>query len=495
VGKKAVRNGSSKRTTPLWKNLAVETILVIVGFSVIVYGLAIYRVPDAIPKTVRETLTVNYHSPSKTVTSALGHNYTILTPPINFYIVTTFKAQGGFGADNPITISALITEANNTVTDYYCCLSFWNAVPANDTTNAQHDWLPLKNWGNGTYTADGVLEWPDGGPTYTWLWPNHPANVTATYRVGLDIITYGGRTPTLTISPISDTLAWQDAQRNTRLELIGLGIVIIGPYEAAKRRRYSVHGEKDAPSIRTESSEGTHSEKYEYDVFICHASEDKDEIARPLAEALTKRDLRVWYDEFTLRVGDSLRRAIDHGLANSRYGVVILSPSFFKKNWTQKELDGLVAREDDMQKVILPVWHRVNHDEVVKFSPILAGKVAAKTEDGLDTVAEKICEAMEPQISLETERRRLRFHLELLEEELDRFVQSYRSFFGREPTDEVVIEAQSLLAIETQIGSMDLGSINEHILQAKEVTSGIIELSIDLSRWMEDEATNMGRPD
>jgi hypothetical protein len=232
---KLVGKGSGKNASPTWKNLRVEMILVIVGVSIIVYGGLFYRVPDAIPQTVREMLTVNYHSPYKIVTSKFGHNYTILTPPIRFFIATTFRAQGGFGADNPITVHSVIYEANNTITDYYCCVLYWNAVPANDTTDSLHDYLPLKNWGNGTYTADGILVWPDGGPTYTWLWPNHPANVTADYRITLDIITYGGRNPTLIIGPFSDTLAWQDAQRNTRLELIGLGIVIIGPYEAVKR--------------------------------------------------------------------------------------------------------------------------------------------------------------------------------------------------------------------------------------------------------------------
>ena len=50
-----------------------------------------------------------------------------------------------------------------------------------------------------------------------------------------------------------------------------------------------------------------------HDVFICHASEDKDEFVRPLAEALKSHHLEVWYDEFTVDVGDSLREAIDRG--------------------------------------------------------------------------------------------------------------------------------------------------------------------------------------
>ena len=96
---------------------------------------------------------------------------------------------------------------------------------------------------------------------------------------------------------------------------------------------------------------------YEYDIFISHAWEDKKTIARPLAQALLEIGLKVWYDKFILKLGDSLRRSIDHGLSKSRYGIVILSPHFFEKEWPQRELDGLVAREVSSGKVILPIWH------------------------------------------------------------------------------------------------------------------------------------------
>jgi hypothetical protein len=82
-----------------------------------------------------------------------------------------------------------------------------------------------------------------------------------------------------------------------------------------------------------------------YDAFISHASEDKTSLVRPLAKALGAMGFRIWYDEFELRVGDSLRQSIDRGLVNSRYGVVVLSPSFFAKNWPQYELNGLTAPE------------------------------------------------------------------------------------------------------------------------------------------------------
>lgn len=116
-----------------------------------------------------------------------------------------------------------------------------------------------------------------------------------------------------------------------------------------------------------------------YDAFISHASEDKEKLVKPLAAALAKLDFRVWYDEFELTVGDSLRESIDRGLATSRYGIVVLSKAFFAKNWPRYELNGLVAREMDGRKVILPIWHGVEKEDVLLFSPPLADKVAVKS--------------------------------------------------------------------------------------------------------------------
>jgi len=113
-----------------------------------------------------------------------------------------------------------------------------------------------------------------------------------------------------------------------------------------------------------------------YDAFIAHASEDKAGFVRPLANALGKMGFQVWYDEFELRVGDSLRQSIDKGLINSRFGIVVLSPAFFAKNWPKYELNGLTARELEGHKVILPVWHNITRNDVLQFSPSLADKVA-----------------------------------------------------------------------------------------------------------------------
>ena len=118
-----------------------------------------------------------------------------------------------------------------------------------------------------------------------------------------------------------------------------------------------------------------------YDVFICHATEDKDDVARPLASALVSKGLRVWYDEFELRIGDSLRRKIDQGIARSRFGVIIISSNFFAKDWPQYELDGLVTRQMTGEQEILPLWHGVSKDEVISYSPSLADKLARSTAD------------------------------------------------------------------------------------------------------------------
>ncbi len=129
----------------------------------------------------------------------------------------------------------------------------------------------------------------------------------------------------------------------------------------------------------------------EYDVFISHSSEDKVDFVRPLTVELQQLGIKVWYDEFELKMGDSLRRKIDQGLINSRYGIVVLSSSFFKRDWTNYELDGFVNKEMNGLKVILPIWHKVSKDEVQKFSLSLADKIALNSSIySIKEIAKKI---------------------------------------------------------------------------------------------------------
>lgn len=116
-----------------------------------------------------------------------------------------------------------------------------------------------------------------------------------------------------------------------------------------------------------------------WDVFISHASEDKDAVARPLSDALQARDVSVWLDELEMTIGDSLRRKIDRGIRSSRFAAVVVSPHFFAKGWTQYELDGIVTLTVAGHQNLLPVWHEVTKADVLTHSPSLADKVARST--------------------------------------------------------------------------------------------------------------------
>lgn len=124
-----------------------------------------------------------------------------------------------------------------------------------------------------------------------------------------------------------------------------------------------------------------------WDLFVSHASEDKETVARPLAAELRRGGALVWLDEQELLIGDSLTEKIDEGLSRSTFGVVVLSRAFFDKHWPRRELAGLRAREEDGRKTILPVWHGVDKATVAGFSPILADALAADTASGIDHVA------------------------------------------------------------------------------------------------------------
>jgi len=140
-----------------------------------------------------------------------------------------------------------------------------------------------------------------------------------------------------------------------------------------------------------------------YDIFISHASEDKDNLVRPLVNALKQHNLTVWYDEMTLRIGDSLRQKIDKGLANSRAGLVVLSPSFIDKGWTNYELDAIVTKSISGGHILLPIWHNITKQQVIDFSPSLADKVARSTATRtIEEIAQEIASVLQTAYVIET---------------------------------------------------------------------------------------------
>lgn len=115
-------------------------------------------------------------------------------------------------------------------------------------------------------------------------------------------------------------------------------------------------------------------ERYQYDVFLSHASEDKDEVARPLALLLQSRGLRVWYDEFEFRIGDNIIAKLNKGINSSQFGILILSKSFvdMAKQWTKYELDTLESLYVTEDRVMFPVLHNISVREIREFRASLA---------------------------------------------------------------------------------------------------------------------------
>lgn len=159
----------------------------------------------------------------------------------------------------------------------------------------------------------------------------------------------------------------------------------------------SGRSEAMGPRTHMKAPEKSLTSPKKWDVFISHASEDKADFVRPLAETLRSSGISVWYDEFSLKMGDSLRASIDYGLANSRYGVIVASKPFFAKHWPVQELNGLWSRESAGKSVILPIWHNITAEEVREVSPMLADKFAVASTAGIDVVVQKIIDVLDQQ--------------------------------------------------------------------------------------------------
>ena len=149
-------------------------------------------------------------------------------------------------------------------------------------------------------------------------------------------------------------------------------------------------------TVKSEKSIFDSESEEEYDVFVSHATEDKESFADEFVDILQQKyNLKVWYDAVSIKWGDSIRAEIDKGLKKSKFGVVILSRSYISKYWTNYELEGLFQRESNGGKLILPIWHNITKQEVQKFSPSLAGKMAMSTAIMTpDEIAERLAELL-----------------------------------------------------------------------------------------------------
>ncbi|RJP92429.1 MAG: toll/interleukin-1 receptor domain-containing protein [Desulfobacteraceae bacterium] len=130
--------------------------------------------------------------------------------------------------------------------------------------------------------------------------------------------------------------------------------------------------------------------KKKWDLFICHASEDKKDFVSLLANTLKQKGIAVWYDDYCIGWGDSIRQSIENGLKSCKFGIVVFSHAFFQKNWPQQELDALFQRMTAGEARILPIWHGIDEADLRTYSPLFSGRLAKKSDCGVEALSTEI---------------------------------------------------------------------------------------------------------
>jgi hypothetical protein len=129
-------------------------------------------------------------------------------------------------------------------------------------------------------------------------------------------------------------------------------------------------------------------EKGKPKAFISHDSRDKEKVASHIAIGLTDMNCPVWYDEYSLKVGDNLRESIEKGLKECEKCILILSKNYLSnEGWPKREYDSIFTRENlEKKNFILPVWVDVDEKDIFEYSPSLSNKVAVKWDSGKNKV-------------------------------------------------------------------------------------------------------------
>lgn len=182
------------------------------------------------------------------------------------------------------------------------------------------------------------------------------------------------------------------ADEDARKKLAAANSTLRRDYESriAALEAQIAHQIEDTEPFQVTAANG---EDEPYDLFISHASKDKADFVDELAEKARAAGLRVWYDQFRLGWGARVRREIDKGLRSSYFGVVVLSPNFFDRQWPEYELDGLIQKDIAEQGRLLPIWHKLTHGDIVKYAPSLADRMALNTATvSIESMVEELVE-------------------------------------------------------------------------------------------------------
>lgn len=129
---------------------------------------------------------------------------------------------------------------------------------------------------------------------------------------------------------------------------------------------------------------------FQFDVFVSHANDNKEEFVNALTAALSRLGISIWYDANILDWGDNWKLQIANGLKKCRFGIVVVSPEFLGREWTEKELNELLQRQNEAgEKVILPLLYKLTISDMKKQYPQLAdfqARIIAPNDDVRDIV-------------------------------------------------------------------------------------------------------------
>lgn len=122
------------------------------------------------------------------------------------------------------------------------------------------------------------------------------------------------------------------------------------------------------------------------DVFLSHASVDKNQYVFPFVEALKEREISYWLDEAELKWGHSLLTQLSEGLLKSRFVIVFISDEFLSRNWPQAELRAALNEEISSGEIkVLPIII-CDIEKCLKKHPFLRDKKYLKWKSDVNSI-------------------------------------------------------------------------------------------------------------
>lgn len=119
-----------------------------------------------------------------------------------------------------------------------------------------------------------------------------------------------------------------------------------------------------------------------YDVFISHASKDKLDYVEQLKTSLDRLNINIFYDKDSIKWGDKWKQRILEGVESAEFAIIVISENFFGREWTEKELNDLLNRQNDSgQKIILPLLHNITVKQLEEKYPEVADIQAINSSD------------------------------------------------------------------------------------------------------------------